>query len=148
MHEKYKHILVAVDGSDNSHLAFKHGVEVAKRNEATLYVLQVINDQNGTQSPFAYGKIIEEEQKRADEEMAAYLAYAKNHRFTQLESIVKIGNPKNMIARTVPEEYKIDLIMIGATGKGMVNRLLIGSTTNYVVQHAKCNILVVKDQEV
>ncbi|MGO2267158.1 MAG: universal stress protein [Vagococcus salmoninarum] len=144
MLETYQRILVAVDGSDNSSRAFKHAVEVAKRNEATLYILQVINDQAGSYSPFAYGEIMDGEQKAAEAEMEKYVSYTANHRLKNVVPLVRLENSKTSIARTVPEQFEIDLIIIGATGRGVVNRMIIGSTTNYVVQHAKCNVLVVK----
>lgn len=145
MLEEYKRILVAVDGSDNSHLAFKHAVEVAKRNQATLYILHVINDQAGAYSPFAYGEIIEKEQAAAEAEMEEYTSYASNHNLADSVPLIRLENPKIAVARTVPEKFDIDLIVIGATGRGVVNRMIIGSTTSYVVQHAKCNVLVVKN---
>lgn len=53
----------------------------------------------------------------------------------------KNGNPKSAIVEYAKEE-KIDLIVIGGTGA--FSRLLLGSTTAYVVNHAPCNILVVR----
>lgn len=38
----------------------------------------------------------------------------------------------------------IDLIVIGSTGTGMIDKLFIGSTTQYVVNHAPCNVMVIK----
>ncbi|MCQ5149684.1 universal stress protein, partial [Coprococcus eutactus] len=55
------------------------------------------------------------------------------------------GNPKLRIVNFAEEEDKnIDLIVIGATGTDMFDRLLVGSTTNYVINHAPCNVIVVK----
>lgn len=147
MLSNYQRILVAVDGSENSELAFKHAVEVAKRNHASLHILQVINDQAGSYSPFAYGEIIKEEEEAAEKEMDTYLAYAAAQELTEVVPIIRLGNPKTSIAKFVAEQYDIELLIIGATGKGVVNRLLIGSTTSYVVQHAICNVLVVKNTE-
>lgn len=147
MLSNYQRILVAVDGSENSDLAFKHAVEVAKRNHASLHVLQVINDQAGSYSPFAYGEIIREEEEAAEKEMDKYLEYAATHQLEDVVPIIRLGNPKTSIAKFVAEQYDIELLIIGATGKGVVNRMIIGSTTSYVVQHAACNVLVVKNPE-
>ena len=43
MEQEYKHILVAIDGSTESELAFQKAVQVAIRNEATLLLVQVID---------------------------------------------------------------------------------------------------------
>ena len=40
---EYKRIVVAVDGSQTAEKAFRKAVEVAKLNEATLYVVHVID---------------------------------------------------------------------------------------------------------
>ncbi|MDX1770039.1 MAG: universal stress protein, partial [Planococcaceae bacterium] len=39
----YKHILVAVDGSKEAEWAFKNSVAIAKRNDATLNLANVID---------------------------------------------------------------------------------------------------------
>ncbi len=49
-----------------------------------------------------------------------------------------------MIARDIPQNLNIDLIMIGATGLNAVERLLIGSVTEYVTRTAVCDVLVVR----
>lgn len=53
------------------------------------------------------------------------------------------GDPKRSIIEFA-KENDIDLIVIGATGRGAIERTLIGSTTAYVVNHAPCNVMVVK----
>ena len=44
MISRYKNIMVAVDGSDQSEGAFFEAIGAARRNEAKLYVVQVIDD--------------------------------------------------------------------------------------------------------
>ncbi|EKF50397.1 hypothetical protein C426_2237 [Lactococcus garvieae DCC43] len=56
------------------------------------------------------------------------------------------GKPKLRIVNFAEdEENNIDLIVIGATGTDMFDRLLVGSTTNYVINHSPCNVIVVKN---
>lgn len=59
----------------------------------------------------------------------------KTHRVT--------GKPKPAIVQFAKEE-KADLIIMGATGMGAFTRLLLGSTTAYVVNNAPCNVLIVR----
>ena len=40
----YQHILVALDGSDQSEKAFHEAVRIAKEEQATLYLATIIND--------------------------------------------------------------------------------------------------------
>ncbi len=57
---------------------------------------------------------------------------------------IEYGAPKTIIARDMPKQHQIDLIMIGATGLNGVERLLIGSVTEYVTRNAPCDVLVVR----
>jgi universal stress protein A len=38
----------------------------------------------------------------------------------------------------------VDLIIIGSHGRSAISRLLVGSTAERVVEHARCPVLVVK----
>ena len=42
------------------------------------------------------------------------------------------------------EEKDIDLIIIGSRGLTNMQRIILGSVSNYVVQNAKCPVLVIK----
>jgi universal stress protein A len=55
---------------------------------------------------------------------------------------VELGSPKFEINR-VAEENQVDLIVVGSHGRhGLA--LLLGSTSNGVLHHAKCDVLAVR----
>ena len=54
------------------------------------------------------------------------------------------GHAKVDLAKTLPKEYQADLIMLGATGVNVVERMLMGSTASYVVANAVCDVLIVR----
>jgi nucleotide-binding universal stress UspA family protein len=55
-----------------------------------------------------------------------------------------IGDPKEEIVRVADEE-KVNVIVIGYHGKGLLERILeMGSTAKAVIRNAKCPVLVVK----
>ena len=56
---------------------------------------------------------------------------------------IEFGNPKVMLAHDMPDHIKADLIVISRTGLNAVERILIGSTANYVATHAKIPVLIV-----
>ena len=60
-----------------------------------------------------------------------------------MDIAVEFGSPKVKIAKDVAPKYKADLIVCGATGLNAVERLLIGSVSENIVRHAKCDVLVV-----
>jgi nucleotide-binding universal stress UspA family protein len=58
---------------------------------------------------------------------------------------MRTGSPKEMIAKTLVEEWDCDLIVMGATGKGTIAKLVVGSVTNHVIKHAPCDVLIVRE---
>ncbi|MBE9387957.1 universal stress protein [Vagococcus salmoninarum] len=142
----YQHILVANDGSENALLAFQEAVEIAKRNEATLYILRVVDTRLDPFAPYIIEGVLEEQLEEAKEDMLKLADLAKEKGVAQAVPLVKQGQPRDIITNKVPEKYDIDLIVIGATGKTGLDKLWIGSTTNYVVNHAKGNVLVIRNK--
>ena len=117
-------------------------VEAARRNNARLYIAQVINSSGlllNSATPIA--QIIEEEKKAAlkllEKEFSGIEYYNK-------QMITCVESPKKALYFELPKVYKIDLIYIGATGKGRLERMLVGSTTDYVVNNAPCDVMVVR----
>ena len=47
----------------------------------------------------------------------------------------------------MPKNHDVDLIIIGATGLNAIGRMLVGSTTAYVVREAPCDVMVVKTDQ-
>jgi nucleotide-binding universal stress UspA family protein len=141
----YEKILVAVDGSKNAELALKHAVALAVKNDAALYILSIIDENAISHSSFAFSKVLGEEKELVGKEMEEHVDYAISQGITSVKPIVEIGNPKEYISSSVPAEENVEVIVIGATGKGRLAENSIGSTTNYVVQNAPCNVLVIKE---
>lgn len=147
MIQAYKHILVAVDGSEQAELAFKKGIAVAKRNDAELVLGHVIDTraiQNvAAVDTFTYDSL----EKEADELLDGYVKTAKEAGVKEVRKLIEFGNPKRLLAIDIPEREKTDLILLGATGLNSFERLLIGSSSEYIMRHAKVDILVVRDDQ-
>jgi nucleotide-binding universal stress UspA family protein len=54
------------------------------------------------------------------------------------------GSPGKSLIRYA-EEIQADLIAVGSNNKGVLDRLFLGSVSNYIVHHAKCMVLLVKN---
>ncbi|HMS86119.1 MAG TPA: universal stress protein, partial [Nitrospira sp.] len=61
----------------------------------------------------------------------------------QIREAVRLGKPADEIL-TVAKKNKADLIVTGAKGLGAIGRVLLGSVSTRVVQHAHCSVLVVR----
>lgn len=144
MFGKYGSILVAVDGSKQAERAFEEAVAIAVANQASLTIAWIINEEDLSNSAFSYSKILHEEKEMIEKEMLKKIHDAKQAQVQEVTSVIEIGNPKEYLATIIPESQSIDLIVMGPTGKGMIRRALVGSTTSYVVNNASCSVLVVK----
>ena len=80
----------------------------------------------------------------AKETLDTYQQQAVDMGQTKVSSVLAYGSPKNIIAKELPKEYNIDLIMLGATGLNAVERLFIGSVSESVIRNASCDVLVVR----
>ncbi len=143
----YKHILVAVDGSKEAEWAFKNSVAIAKRNDATLNLANVI-DTRSFAAVEAYDRsIADKAQSFAKELLDGYKKEAEAAGVTKVNVIVDYGSPKSVIAKDLASRVEADLIICGATGLSTVERFLIGSVSEYIVRAAKCDVLVVRTDE-
>lgn len=144
MIQQYQNILVAVDGSDESEKAFKKAVNVAKRNDANLVLAHII-DTRAFQSISSFDdELANQATTMAKQTLAELTTFAKNLGVEKITQVVKYGAPKTILVKDLPSEYQIDLIMVGATGLNAVERLLIGSVSEYIIRHAHCDVLVVR----
>ncbi len=92
--------------------------------------------------------MVEEVTDTAKKTLDKYIQEAKDAGISDVDYSIEYGAPKTIISREIPKKLDIDLIMIGATGLNAVERLLIGSVTEYVTRTAVCDVLVVRtDQE-
>lgn len=149
----YKQILVAIDGSSGANAALKTAIEVAKRNDAHLDILRVL-DLNSLEYGGAGIALDGEQIYRIEQENEQYLLelrddLIKKHDFRpeQINVHIRFGNPKLVIAEDFPEEYKTDLIIVGSTGKNILRRIVTGSVASHVTRAAKCDVLVARTTE-
>lgn len=144
MFHEYSKILVPVDGSNESRLAFEKAIEVAKRNRAQVLIAHII-DTRVLQTPTGFeGNFNEEIQRQTENLFQEYRQYAQDHDFNDIDFVLEYGSPKVYISKNIPKDYQIDLIMMGATGLNAVERLFIGSVSEYVIRNASCDVLVVR----
>ena len=147
MSHKYERILVAVDGSYESELAFEKAVNVAMRNDALLILAHVIDTRAlqsvATFDAYIYEKLEQEAKVVLDE----YEQQAREKGLTHIKQVIEFGNPKTLLATEIPDREEADLIMVGATGLNTFERLLIGSSSEYILRHAKVDLLIVRDPD-
>ncbi|CEE02298.1 MULTISPECIES: universal stress protein [Bacillaceae] len=140
----YKKIIVAIDGSKEAEYAFKEAIKIAKKNDSTLLLVHVI-DLRTFATINAYDQsIVERADSYAQELLETYKEEAINAGIENVSIIIEYGSPKVKISKDIAQKYEADLILCGATGLNAVERFLIGSVSEYIVRHAKCDVLVVR----
>lgn len=142
----YQRILVPLDGSQNAQSALKTAIQIARYFGSTLILMSVADQ--GSMS-IASGSLpldlSQELGKRAQQILNEGQSTVETAGVA-MESFVTEGIPKNEIV-SAAEDEEVDLIVIGKSGVDALNRLLIGSTTAYVVRRAPVQVLVVNAEE-
>ncbi|UQS85164.1 universal stress protein [Apilactobacillus apisilvae] len=144
MLENYKQILVPIDGSKYSKLAFKKAVEVSKRNKASLHIAHVIDTRVVNDLDSYDDSMLDELTTDAKRTLDKYKKLANDNGIKDVDYVIEYGAPKSIIAKELVNRFNTDLIMLGSNGKSMTERILIGSVASYVTRVAKCDVLIVK----
>ncbi len=88
-------------------------------------------------------EIEESKRREAEEKLKALSEFLKPFRSRR---IVDVGDPRDLILE-VEERENPDLVVIGSHKKGLVEKILIGSTAEKVVKHSVKPVLVIKGKE-
>ncbi|WP_457677857.1 universal stress protein [Thermovibrio sp.] len=155
----FKKILYPTDFSDLAEVAKDYVKKLKEANAKEVVVLHVIHPLEFSlpqfDDPFAldvatiYTHLPEIEQAilRSHEERLKEIEKELKKVGFQVKTVMTVGEPKEEIIR-VAEEERVNLIVIGYHGKGLLERILeIGSTAKGVITKAKCPVLVVKKRE-
>ncbi|MFC4772822.1 universal stress protein [Enterococcus hermanniensis] len=143
--QSYKNILVGIDGSDQAIEAFKKALAVAKRNDGTVYVANVIDHQFYTFMSYSplNENIMDQLTEDAKELIADCKQIGKESGYEKIEGVIAYGSAKEAMAKTLPEKYNVDLVMVGQSGLNAAERFMTGSVASYVIKEATCDVLVV-----
>ena len=96
----------------------------------------------------AYDRTIAERSRLFGEELLnEYKEIAEKEGVQNVETILEYGSPKVEIPREIAPKNEVDLIVCGATGLTAVERLFIGSVSEHITRYAKCDVLIVRNEE-
>lgn len=145
MKNLYRNILVGVDGSENAEHALQRAIQFATMHEAKLHIAHIIDTRalnTYATVNYSYNDLITEETVNA---LNDYKTFALDNGVKEVETIVEYGSPRTLMSKTIPEEYDIDLVIVGATGLNAVERMFIGSVSEQIVRQALCDVIVVRN---
>jgi nucleotide-binding universal stress UspA family protein len=148
-----KKILVGVDGSEYSMNATHLGILFAKKYGARLYLVHVIDFPGYLAlSDPSMSKTIEstmnslraKSMKRAEELLSSVSSLASRE---NVEFEVRVIDGGSSIAGSITEfamQNKVDLIIVGSRGLGGFKRMLVGSVSKEIVDHANCSVIILR----
>lgn len=141
----FERILFPTDFSQASGDAASYAQTLARQYGSRIVVLHVIDvteEAAGFYVPhLSYEKLDKEMAAGAQQMLEKYCAKVFRG-FKNLEMKVVAGEPYKEILKSV-KGSKIDMIVMGLSGKAALDRFLFGSTTERVMRKTTCPVLVI-----
>lgn len=144
----FKKILVPVDGSEGSWRALASAVEIGKRFESELLVVNVIQPYNNAallavpldhatinQGNSELEKVGDKVLEMAEEKLAEYP--------NKVEYSLEIGHPSERII-ALAKKSQCDAIVLGSRGLSGIAEFFLGSVSSKVSQYSSVPVLIVK----
>ncbi|MCR5756785.1 MAG: universal stress protein [Selenomonas sp.] len=136
-----KNILVPVDGSEGSDRAVAQAISMAEVCEAKLNFLYVANINQLAINACLSDAILEAVTKAGNVILERAMEMVPSG--IEKEAFSETGSPAVVILDFAAAN-DIDLVIMGSRGLGIVKGVLLGSVSQYIVEQAKCPVLVVK----
>jgi len=145
-------ILVATDGSKNAERAVQSAIQIAKQSNSELVIVTVVMEL----VPPVYSPIGVDVPTI---DYSSYLARAEADAKNLVDKAVNLAQKQSVksesvvlrsvtsVAETIINEAtreNVNLIVAGTRGLGGFKKLLLGSVSSAIVEHAPCSVLVVR----
>jgi nucleotide-binding universal stress UspA family protein len=142
----FHRIAVATDGSESAKAALEVASDLAKRYGADLLVIAVAPLPTILSTP--NGPIVPPTIPRGDVPVYrgivdAAVARARSEGVAAVSGVCEEGSPVDTILAQV-RDHRSELLVVGSRGLSTAERLLLGSVSTALVNHAPCPVLVVR----
>jgi nucleotide-binding universal stress UspA family protein len=141
-----KKILVPIDFSKPSEYASKIAAKIAKKTNATIYLIHLIELPKGSMDMGAGSNYSIPESMLYLRKIREKILQFKENIFSKdinVEYFIKLNNPFKGIQKYA-EKIDADLIIMGSKGHSIFEEVMIGSNTEKVVRSSKRPVIVVK----
>jgi len=136
-----RRVLLATDLSWASKRAAEEAIHMAAESGAQLVVLSVI-DPGGLRLPGGrFVRRVDQERARIGTGVQTLVSHAQAAG-VRATFLVWEGDPAEAILAAAESE-RVDVIVLGSHGRGLLGRLILGSTSARVSEQAGCRVLVV-----
>jgi nucleotide-binding universal stress UspA family protein len=127
-------VLLATDGKPHSNKAIDYAIDYASKFGAALFIVYVVSPKQGEDregATMAGMAVLERVKKQAAEKGVA------------ATGLLEAGSPYEAIL-AASNRIKADVLIVGTSGKTVIDRVLIGSVSEFIVRNARCTVVVVK----
>lgn len=139
-----RRILVATDGSEPADRALALAAELARSwGSGTLTLLKAVSDPVTFAPTAAAGleMVLDAEQQGAERDLAQRAERLRTGGL-KVETLVRVGSAPQVVAE-VADAVGADLVVAGSTGKGALQRAVLGSVTTRLLHELRRPLLVV-----
>lgn len=137
----FRRILVGYDGSQEAEKALELALAVASGMGSKVTVLAVAQ----LPEPFVAVELraaLDDAHEHFDRKLQK-IAVAAGENGITVETAIVAGNPAEQIIRRAEKE-RSDLIVVGRRGISTIQKLVMGSVSERVMQHAPCPVMVTR----
>lgn len=145
MDRMYDELLVPTDGSPASEAAVEHAIVVAKRFDARVHALYVVDATAYSALDSGTDTVVQSLEQEGQEAVATVIDAAEAADLPTETAIVS-GTAYRSILEYA-NNAEIDLIVMGTHGRQGLDRYLLGSVTERVVRSADPPVLTVRMQD-
>ena len=132
--------VIATDGSESVERAVDVALDLARRFDATVHALYVVDESEVDSSPEAIKADMREALEESGEEA---LDDVRERTDSDVRTVVRNGRPAAEICGYA-RENDVDLVATGTRGRHGENRFLIGSVAERVVRSCPTPVLTVR----
>lgn len=147
--KKIESIMVPIDFSDTLNMLIEYAIMFAKKFDAKLYVVHIVEDFSKFSSisvpHISMDNVMEEVYNAAKVELEK-LGDEKLEGNVKYEFMIDKGVAYKEILEFA-DEKSADLILIGTHGMSGLDRVLFGSTAERVVRGAKCPVIMINPHQ-
>jgi nucleotide-binding universal stress UspA family protein len=153
-----KKILYTTDLSDNSAYVFRHAINFAKKNNAGIIILHVLEPLSATTKSLVHSHLTEAQEMKISAEKIAYAKDRIRQRLkmfcekelendpdctNRVESIEMCEGFPAEIILIKADELNCDAIVLGTHGKGFIRNTFLGSTSKQVLRRTRKPVFIV-----
>jgi nucleotide-binding universal stress UspA family protein len=139
----FRKILVAYDGSEGSRRALRAAIDLAKRHQAELQTISVMEHLPHYAATVGEVKEAQAEFETFFRELTKQARDQAGLQGVELDTIVKPGHEVETIV-TYARDGGFDLLVLGFAGHSNIWGRIMGSTTQNIARLSPCSVLIVK----